>query len=191
MRRRSQLSYSTVRPPRPRQRRMVDGHDGKRHPGTRAHGADRHHCEHRSRRHRNTSSKHQPTPEHGKPTVRRSVLTSSVALKNSLSTRKTHRRPRYGGNRSSREHRKVTMILQDTEHRDAALVSALVAVWERSVRATHTFLTDDEINRIKQYVPQAIASTGVGRRIPRRRRPGPDAPCVHGRRRWTARNAVR
>ncbi|WP_227411103.1 GNAT family protein [Bifidobacterium pullorum] len=49
------------------------------------------------------------------------------------------------------------MILQDTEHRDAALVSALVAVWERSVRATHTFLTDDEINRIKQYVPQAIA----------------------------------
>lgn len=49
------------------------------------------------------------------------------------------------------------MILQDTEHRDTALVSALVAVWERSVRATHTFLTDDEINRIKQYVPQAIA----------------------------------
>lgn len=43
------------------------------------------------------------------------------------------------------------------EHRDAALVSDLVAVWERSVRATHTFLTDDEINRIKQYVPQAIA----------------------------------
>ena len=49
------------------------------------------------------------------------------------------------------------MILQDTEHRDTTLVSALVAVWERSVRATHTFLTDDEINRIKQYVPQAIA----------------------------------
>ena len=49
------------------------------------------------------------------------------------------------------------MILQDTEHRDTALVSALVAVWERSVRATHTFLTDDEINRIKQYAPQAIA----------------------------------
>ena len=49
------------------------------------------------------------------------------------------------------------MILQDTEHRDTALASALVAVWERSVRATHTFLTDDEINRIKQYVPQAIA----------------------------------
>ena len=48
------------------------------------------------------------------------------------------------------------MILQDTEHRDTALVSALVAVWERSVRATHTFLTDDEINRIKQYAPQAI-----------------------------------
>ena len=49
------------------------------------------------------------------------------------------------------------MLLQDTEHRDAALVSDLVAVWERSVRATHTFLTDAEINRIKQYVPQAIA----------------------------------
>ena len=49
------------------------------------------------------------------------------------------------------------MILQDLEHRDAALVSDLVAVWERSVRATHTFLTDDESNRLKQYVPQAIA----------------------------------
>ena len=49
------------------------------------------------------------------------------------------------------------MILQDMEHRDAALVSNLISVWERSVRATHTFLTDDEINRIKQYVPQAIA----------------------------------
>ena len=56
------------------------------------------------------------------------------------------------------------MILQDTEHRDTALVSALVAVWERSVRATHTFLTDDE-NREhgvgKQLLEHGIAHHNV------------------------------
>ncbi len=32
----------------------------------------------------------------------------------------------------------------------------LVAVWESSVRATHDFLSGDEIAKIKQYVPQAL-----------------------------------
>lgn len=32
----------------------------------------------------------------------------------------------------------------------------LVAVWEKSVRATHLFLSDDEIKSIKEYVPQAL-----------------------------------
>ena len=36
------------------------------------------------------------------------------------------------------------------------LTAHLLAVWERSVRATHTFLTAEEIARIKEYVPSAL-----------------------------------
>ena len=36
------------------------------------------------------------------------------------------------------------------------LLDALLAVWEASVRATHLFLTEREIQAIKTYVPQAI-----------------------------------
>ena len=32
----------------------------------------------------------------------------------------------------------------------------LVEVWEKSVRATHLFLSDREIKNIKEYVPQAL-----------------------------------
>ncbi len=35
-------------------------------------------------------------------------------------------------------------------------IEALLRVWESSVRATHTFLSEDEIERIKMYVPQAL-----------------------------------
>ena len=42
--------------------------------------------------------------------------------------------------------------LQDRQ----ALLPALLALWEESVRATHTFLTDADIARIKGYVPQAL-----------------------------------
>ena len=38
------------------------------------------------------------------------------------------------------------------------LLPALVELWEASVRATHLFLTDDEVKRIKGYVPQALAA---------------------------------
>lgn len=31
-------------------------------------------------------------------------------------------------------------------------------VWERSVRATHTFLTDEDIGKIRPYVPQLLKS---------------------------------
>ena len=37
-------------------------------------------------------------------------------------------------------------------------LAALLAVWERSVRATHTFLTESEICRIRGYMPQALAA---------------------------------
>lgn len=42
-----------------------------------------------------------------------------------------------------------------------ALVDQLVSVWERSVRATHTFLSDAEVAQIKPFVPQALAGMGA------------------------------
>ena len=39
------------------------------------------------------------------------------------------------------------------------LIHALLDIWERSVRATHLFLSDGEIESIKEYVPRAL--TGV------------------------------
>ena len=44
-----------------------------------------------------------------------------------------------------------------TELRERAdLLPALLRLWEASVRATHDFLSDAEIERIGQYVPQAL-----------------------------------
>ena len=40
--------------------------------------------------------------------------------------------------------------------RDPALVAALLAVWEASVRATHHFLSDAAIRQIAGHVPQAL-----------------------------------
>ena len=36
------------------------------------------------------------------------------------------------------------------------LVASLLSVWESSVRATHTFLSESEILEIKKYVPEAL-----------------------------------
>lgn len=36
------------------------------------------------------------------------------------------------------------------------LMAQLLTVWESSVRATHLFLTEGEILRIRDYVPQAL-----------------------------------
>ena len=36
------------------------------------------------------------------------------------------------------------------------LINQLLEVWEKSVRATHLFLSDREIRNIKEYVPQAL-----------------------------------
>lgn len=42
------------------------------------------------------------------------------------------------------------------EERNETLIKALLTLWESSVRATHTFLSNEEIEKIKQYVPQAL-----------------------------------
>ena len=46
--------------------------------------------------------------------------------------------------------------LAAVKERTPRLLEALTAVWERSVRATHHFLSETEILRIRAYVPQAI-----------------------------------
>lgn len=48
------------------------------------------------------------------------------------------------------------MKLYEVQNRDEALLASLLQIWEGSVRATHLFLTEKEIARIKGYVPQAL-----------------------------------
>lgn len=48
------------------------------------------------------------------------------------------------------------MRIHEAQDRDAQLLTALLNVWEASVRATHHFLSDAEVNQIKEYVPQAL-----------------------------------
>ena len=48
------------------------------------------------------------------------------------------------------------MELTEVQERSEPLLTQLLAVWERSVRATHTFLTAEEIARIREYVPSAL-----------------------------------
>ena len=43
------------------------------------------------------------------------------------------------------------------EERNETLIKELLDVWESSVRATHKFLSNEEIERIKEYVPQALS----------------------------------
>ena len=49
-------------------------------------------------------------------------------------------------------HREMTEITDRTPH----LMEQLLEVWERSVRATHLFLSDGEIAEIRTCVPQAL-----------------------------------
>lgn len=46
----------------------------------------------------------------------------------------------------------------EIQERNESLVEALVEVWQASVKATHLFLSEDEIAMIRQYVPEAIRS---------------------------------
>ena len=41
------------------------------------------------------------------------------------------------------------------------LINRLLNVWESSVKATHLFLLADEIENIKQYVPQALTDVPI------------------------------
>ena len=53
------------------------------------------------------------------------------------------------------------MKIVQINKRDSILVQKLLDVWESSVKATHLFLSVDEINNNKQYVPQAIKDVSI------------------------------
>ena len=47
------------------------------------------------------------------------------------------------------------MNIIEVKERTDNLINQLLEVWEDSVKATHTFLSNEEIENIKKYVPQA------------------------------------
>ena len=47
--------------------------------------------------------------------------------------------------------------IYEVQERNSQLSTLLLHVWEASVRATHLFLSDAEVNQIKEYVPQALS----------------------------------
>lgn len=48
------------------------------------------------------------------------------------------------------------MMIIEVKERNEELINHLLEIWEDSVRATHLFLFNDEIENIKKYVPQAL-----------------------------------
>ena len=48
--------------------------------------------------------------------------------------------------------------LYEVQDRSPLLLDALLKIWKQSVRATHLFLSDAEVNAIRAYVPQALKS---------------------------------
>ena len=46
--------------------------------------------------------------------------------------------------------------ITEVQDRTIPLLEQLLKVWESSVKATHLFLSEDEIENIKKYVPQAL-----------------------------------
>lgn len=50
------------------------------------------------------------------------------------------------------------MKIYEIHKKTPQLIERLTEVWEDSVRATHLFLSDAEVMKIREYVPQAINS---------------------------------
>ena len=62
------------------------------------------------------------------------------------------------------------MNLYEVTQREPQLIHQFTAIWKDSVRATHLFLSEAEIQEIKAYVPQAL--TGVSHLLVAERAPG-------------------
>ena len=52
--------------------------------------------------------------------------------------------------------RRNGMKIYEVQVRTSQLLESLLNIWKDSVRATHLFLSDAEVNQIKKYVPQAL-----------------------------------
>lgn len=50
----------------------------------------------------------------------------------------------------------VTITETKTEKRDNAFLDAITCVWEKSVRGSHHFLSDNDITSLKPYVREAL-----------------------------------
>ena len=50
------------------------------------------------------------------------------------------------------------MNIYETKDRNPQLIEQLMAIWEDSVRTTHLFLSNNEVQRIKNHVPKAICA---------------------------------
>ena len=50
------------------------------------------------------------------------------------------------------------MKLYEVTQREPQLICQLTTIWEDSVRASHLFLSEAEIQKIKAYVPHALTS---------------------------------
>lgn len=48
------------------------------------------------------------------------------------------------------------MKIYEIQNRNTSLLETLLNIWESSVKATHLFLSDEEIGKIKEYVPDAL-----------------------------------
>ena len=48
------------------------------------------------------------------------------------------------------------MTIIEVKNRTTILINNLLEVWEDSVKATHMFLSSEQIKEIKEYVPQAL-----------------------------------
>lgn len=48
------------------------------------------------------------------------------------------------------------MQLTEVKERTENVINQLLEVWEDSVKSTHNFLSKEEIEKIKEYVPQAL-----------------------------------
>lgn len=48
------------------------------------------------------------------------------------------------------------MRIIEVKEKTLTLINQLLKVWENSVKATHLFLSSEEIENIKKYVPQAL-----------------------------------
>lgn len=68
------------------------------------------------------------------------------------------------------------MRITETAEITSSLAEELTAVWERSVRATHLFLSEKEVEEIKKYIPQALH--GIAHLIIAENRDGCPVACM-------------